>query len=396
MSRKFLSITLGLLFTLPAFAQEQPKLINSLLQREWVTLDSEGSVNGSLGVLDEKGEFTKRPGVEIQISHGGKAIASTISEADGSFKLSGIQPGTYALTAQSEYTFATYALHVLEKGDYLSSDLEIIATSIPVGRAEELLRSHWVPTKSETEYYRVHKQDPLGSERTFSDSSKVRLRGSDLVGRVSRPGWTFEEQDLTGTVAHILKNGEVVGMGPVAKDGYFTIKNLEPGVYDLFVAGDDGLAVVGFEAIASQGVSSSDEPKAIVPVKTKLIAVQTAIGDTLCCEMVQPEITAPMAVDSGIAMDSGCATCDTGYAGSFDPGYSGYGYGYSGGYGGGVGGGGLGGGAAGGGGIGGGIGGLGGLLGIAGLATGVAALSTDDDFNGNQATTVTPPPVPAP
>ena len=69
----------------------------------------------------------------------------------------------------------------------------------------------------------------------------------------------------------------------MAKDGFFKVTNVKPGVYDLFVGGDDGIAVVGFEAIAmdDKTVANSKE-------NPLLVAAQTEVSNTLCCELVQP------------------------------------------------------------------------------------------------------------
>ncbi len=354
--------------------------INFLHQREWVRLGSDGVIAGKLLVLNSSGQTEGRIGARVVVSRDGQAILETESDVDGSFKLDGLEPGAYAIQCRGDYTFAAYALHVLpSEAAHLSSDLEIYASVIPEARAAELIAGNLVPGDLEVgsdAYYRDFKSDPIAADRQFNNSHRIALRDGALVGRVSRPGWTYAEQDLTGTVAQIVQNGEVIGQSAVAKDGYYEISNVVPGVYDLFVTGDDGFAVLSFEAVAAS------EPVATKVGAIHMVSAQIGMAsDCLCCELIeQPEISAcstcapPAPIIEEVVMIEPCGlpvdSCGCGVAPSCGCGYGG---GFGGG-GGGFGGGGFGGGGAGGGGI----GGLGGLLGVAGLALGVTALADND------------------
>lgn len=366
--------------------------INFLHQREWVRLSPAGTIAGRLLVLNQSGETEGRIGAKVVVSRDGKPIYESTTDAGGKFELTGLKPGTYAIQCRGDYTFAAYALHVLPaEASHLTTDLEIYASVIPEGRAAELLAGDMVPGDMQAgsgAYYRSFEKDPIANERKFNNSHKVVLRDGSLVGRVSRPGWTFGEQDLSGNVAQIVQDGKVVGKAAVGKDGYYEIKNVRPGVYDLFVNGDDGLAVLSFEAVLA------NEPVVSKSNSIRMVSAQIGMAsDCLCCEMIQaPEINAcstcapivaPMPIyeeivavgePCGLPVDScGCGAapaCGGGYAGGFGGGGGGFG----------------------GGGGGGGFGGIGGLLGVAGLAVGVAALADDNNndsgFNVNLATPI--------
>ena len=356
-----------------------PDFINTLQQREWVSLNANGELEGKVNALNTDGELQSLADVSVALMLDGKEIAKAITDKDGAFAFAGVAPGTYALVAKSENAFSTYALHVLATGASLQTSLTVYAANIGEAKTRELVEANWVPEESAQSYYRNHQEDPLAESRKFNDSHRIRLQNGNLVGRVSRPGWGYSEQDLSGTVAHVLKNGEVVGTSSVKSDGFFTIAGLEPGVYDLFVGGEDGIAVVGFQAVAgTEGVAQKDVEGSV------LVSAQTGYSDTLCCEMVQPVDIAPPVMQQEIVMDDpGVIIGEPVMGGGFAaPG---------GGFGGGMGGGGMGGGGLGGGG-GAGIGGagIGGLLGIAGLAVGVAALGNNDNFDPQNASIVVP------
>lgn len=357
----------------------KPDFINTLQQRQWVTLKADGVLEGQINGLGASGELESLADVAVSLMLDGKQVALTTTDSEGAFALAGVAPGTYAFVAKSESVFSAYALHVLAAGENLQTSLIVYAANLGQEKTRELVDDHWVPNASETSnYYRNHDEDPLAESRKFNDSHRIELQNGNLVGRVSRPGWAYSEQDLSGSLARVFKNGEVIGTAPVAKDGYFTIAGVEPGVYDLFVGGDDGIAVVGFQAIAGQSAAQQATEESAV-----LVSAQAGCCDTLCCEMVQPVEIVPPAIQESIVMNEpGCCGDVIG-----DP-VLGGGFASPGGYGGG---GGFGGGG-GGGGVGGGMGGhgIGGLLGIAGLAVGIAALSQDDDFNPVPATNIVP------
>lgn len=368
-------------------ATSSPDMINLLHQREWVRLDDNGNVTGKLSVLNAEGAVEGRVGSKIVVSRNGKAVLETISDVDGAFVLAGLKPGAYAIQSRGDFTFAAYALHVLPAASkHLATDLEMYASVIPSQRASELLNSSMVPVDldaGQDVYYREFAKDPLAEKREFNKSHKVALRDGALVGRVSRPGWTFGEQDLTGTIAQIVREGKVVAKTPVGKDGYYRVEKLEPGVYDLFVSGDDGFAVLAFEAVESNEPVASKNGTA-----ARLVSTQVGMAsDCLSCEMIyQPEFNACSSCQVAQApILSECDNCGEaapvmggGFAGP--GGFAGGGAG--GGFGGGAGGGGGGFGAAG--------GGIGGLLGIAGLAVGITALSNNDSFNANLGTLIAP------
>ncbi len=389
--RKLATLLLVAISCNAAFAQELSSVveqintksdhINFLHQREWVRLDAKGAVAGKLMVLGEAGQTEGRIGANVVVSRDGKVVLETKTDVGGAFELNGLKPGTYAIQCRGEYTFAAYALHVLPSdASHLTSDLEIYASVIPEQVATQLLAADLVPADLQSGadvYYRDYEKDPIAAERQFNNSHKVVLREGTLVGRVSRPGWTFAEQDLSGTVAQIVQSGKVVAKTAVNKDGYYEIKNVKPGVYDLFVTGNDGFAVLAFEAVAS------NEPVASKAGLVRMVSTQVGMAsDCLCCEMIQqPEITCcappvPTIIEEVAVVDPcGVPTdaCGCGAAPVCGSGYSG---GFSGGYGGGGGGGGF--------------GGIGGLLGVAGLALGVAAIADNDDDSGFNVNLATP------
>lgn len=345
-------------------------LINQLHQREWVRLDASGAVHGRVVVIESSERVAGRIDNKVILSRNGKILYETKSGSDGIFEIKGVAPGAYALQTVGDYTFAAFAIHILPaSAEHLGSTLDVYASTIG-DKARELLANAAVPADLELGqdvYYRNFDKDPIALDRQFSKNHQVTLRNGSLVGRVSRPGWSFAEQDLSDSVVKVLRSGEVIAQAAVDKDGYYKVEDLSAGIYDLLVAGGDGFAAFKFEAVepikAQQASKSQDG--------VQFVSANLVSSDCLSCELIQqPEVAvyAPAPV-VGEVVDAGCGCGLAPMTGGGCCGGGGFG-------GGGLGGrlGGFGGGA---GGLAGGAGGIAGLAGVAGLAVGVAALAND-------------------
>lgn len=351
-----------------AVEQTVSPYLNPLQQQEWVVLDANGTIQGIYAQMNADGSPRMLGGVAVHLSRNGAPIQTSVTEADGRFVFSGLGVGTYAMVAKSQNSVAAFALHVLPPGasSRLDSSFMVFGTSVGGSAVTDIFRSHATPTSNVSGYYPDLQSDPLGDARQVSVGGEVKLRnGNVLAGRISTPRGLATTADLSGNVVHIMSNGRVVGRGVTNASGDFLISNVSPGVYDIVVAGKDGVAAGAFRAVAGAEVSMKSESK------TKLVsAVQPGgVPDTLNLELVNPgdyfvgeteELFPPEEI--GMAPVPG--------AGFVGPG--GFAGGGGGGFGGGTGGGGSGGGR---------FGGLGALLGIGGLAAGVVALSNNDNVS---------------
>ncbi|MDX1925228.1 MAG: carboxypeptidase-like regulatory domain-containing protein [Pirellulaceae bacterium] len=353
--------------------EPEASYLNPLLINQWISLDANNSISGKLVALDEAGEAIPRPAVDVSLVQKGKTLSRAVTDADGTFSFSNIAAGSYSFVAQSEYSFAAFGIHVLPKDSGSPNSFEACVTAVSATAARELLSENWVPSESEAP--RFFEKDPLAGSRVVSTSSKVLLQDGGLVGQVSRAGVPLAEQDLTGNVAHIIKEGRSIAAAPVGRDGKFRIVSLDPGVYDLAVVGDDGTAMIGFEAVGPKPIASRQANGAVrfVSIQDTANQITVELADTADVAQ-QPEEVPSVPQDTDLT-DAGITPFMGG--GFSSPGMGGF----SGGSAGGGGGGGAGLGAG---------GGLGGLLGIAGLAVGVAAISGDDNFDPSQASLISP------
>lgn len=369
--------------TLTAATSTSEEYLNPLHQEEWVTVDADGNFSGVFRQLGNDEGVSLKP-VKIALMQNGRSIYSSDSDSDGMFRFDKIQPGTYALVARSEQSMAVYALHVLpaESSKQLDSSIVVYGTSASSLMIDQILRTDLIPETSTI--YPVLERDPIGEARRFNADSKVQLRGTDLVGRISRASG-LAHYDLTGNSVRVLQNGKTVGQTLTNSKGEFSIANMTAGTYDLIVAGKDGMAVGSFQAISGSGIAAGNASGSAKLVTTaaqgdcpNCLNVEVASCNE-CWAPAAPAVeSAPIAenfVDPGMApIPGGGFVGPAGFPG---------GGGFAGGGGGGFGGA--------GGALAGGRLPLGALLGIGGLAAGVAALAANDNgFNAVPASVIVP------
>ncbi len=350
--------------------------LNPLYMNQWIGLNDSSGVDGKLVAYGDGGSLAPRPAVEVLLLRKGQVVAREKTDANGEFKFKNIAAGTYSFMARSEFTYATFGVHILPVGSGSPSSFEVCASTASATRAKELLRDNWVPSESYNS--KVFDKDPVADKRVIYTSPKVLLQNGDLLGQVSRPGVPLSQQNLTGNIAHVFQAGRSVAAAPISRDGKFRLMGLSGGIYDLVVMGKDGGAIIGFEAVAAPVAN-------LRPIAAGFVSLQQP-GNVLNVELADPVDIAPIVeeVPPPFAQDGFQPAAGGGF------GAPGGGFGGGGRFGGRLGGGLGGGGGGGGGGLGG--GGIGGLLGIAGLAVGVAALSNNDDnFAPQQGSLIAPP-----
>ena len=350
-------------------------ILNQLFNKQWVCLDMDNSISGSLVHLTDN-DKVPLAGLPVALVRDGEVAHSAISDQKGSFKFENVETGSYSLVTRTNESIAAFSLQVLgAKNTHLNSTVEVRVVRPAGVKVKEILRSQTLPTYA----VRVEKQevskDPLGKSRTFGKSQFVKL---DPDGKLSgQLGSVLSSTDLSEMVVYVLRNGEEVARAKSDSEGKFSINGLRPGVYGFVAAGNSGFAATSFQLVGNETAS-------IGAVGSRFVSVLDACGQmnvevVPCCEVVTCEQPVKTVVESVVQAPivDGCTVPvdECGAAPS-----CGCGGGFGGGYGGGFGGG-------GGGGFGGGRG-LAGIAAIAGLAT-VAGILAAKDRN-NNATVVSP------
>lgn len=369
-------------------ANEKP--LNDLFSKQWVKVDAQGGIEGSLVELTS---FDKRPlsGLPVNLVRDGRIVVSSTSDGSGKFRFDNVAPGLYSLVTRTNQSFSALALQVLdaEKGSHLSNSIEVRPVRSAGNRVKDIVRAQTIPaflaSVAEADSV-VQSNDPIANERRFALTHVVKLDGSgNLVGQLAKPGLAAASSGVSGTTVFVLKGEEEIARAEADENGRFTISSLVPGVYGFVAAGAGGIGATSFQVVdAGVALKSADGKKMVAvnlqdccPVLNCEIVPTTEVT---CCEpqVVETIIEEPIVACEQPIVEEACG------CGEIAPACGGgCGCGWGGGYGGGGGGG-------GGGLFGAGGGGFGNILGLAGLA-GVAAVIADS--NDDDSTNLNQPPI---
>ncbi|MCA9050334.1 MAG: hypothetical protein KDA89_16475, partial [Planctomycetaceae bacterium] len=377
----------------------QPDLVLHDRQHH-VTLDGDGGFTGQVYALSRpEGDKVSAPYMNVRLVHNGAVAGRAVTNEEGSFSLTGMEPGIYGLLVYGESGLLLYSLRLLPAGNHTPVSVEAVAGA--AGEAIRLLLGSAIVSGRDIEVARALILSELTDmDRRFSTAAspkesgeypfgtgptstslghhQIRLQADgSLMGEINvldpRTGRHREIVDMT---VHYIRDGELIASTPVENDGAFRTNGLTPGIYGFVATGTDGVLAMSIDVLGSVAVSQSEG-------HGDYVLTSTQVPLTLVVCPVSPlnfnRANAPLLTDgyfsgSPGAGGPGMAAGGPGFPGGFGPGGFGPGGFGPGGFGPGGTGGGLGGG---GGGFGAG-GGLGALLGAAAAGALGYALGRDD------------------
>ena len=349
--------------SIPAIKMPSNSVVNQLFSKQWVCLDKDNSINGSLVQLADNDKVALA-GLPVALVRDGEVAHYAMADDSGSFKFENIKTGSYSLITRTNESIAAFSLQVLDAtNSHLNSSVEVRVVR-PAGlKVKEILRSQTVPSYPVRSDLPKVSVDPLGDSRSFGQSHFVKL---DAKGKLSgQLGSVAQSADMSEMVVYVLKNGEEVSRVRADKNGKYSFDGLKPGVYGFVAAGSSGFAATSFQLVSNETASVGADGSRFVSIHRHACG-QMNVEVVQCCEVavceqpIQTIVEVPVVDPCAVPVDN-CGTASTC------------------GCGGGFGGGGFGGGGGGGRG---GLGGLGGIAAIAGLAT-VAAIAASNDDNNN-------------
>lgn len=335
---------------------------SSVYHSGWGFISDDGSLSGQVVTVEAAG-VKPQGDTAITLSKGSVVLATTHTDANGSFVLSGLTPGVYEIAAESADCYGIVSFEAVSSGrndqNTAAPVMEVYAASMRRAAVDEVLQSLWAPQDGVA-------LDGAASHRPFeglveplrpaAQSQRVAIRGGAVSGQVA---FANARNIPEAHVIKVFSEGKLVATAPVDRMGRFSFPVAAAGPVDL-VLGGSAYAVIGVELVEDATHLSARQTGDV-----RLVSMASAVASNLVIPAAggpSDESPVPLGeplpvVDPCFPMEGGFAPCCGGFSG------------------GGMGGGGMGGGGAGGGGM----GGMGGLLGIAGLAVGVVALADDDN-----------------
>ncbi len=338
------------------------------------SLDTAGNLNGQVTVTG-----VNPSNISVYAMRDNKVVHQSTTNSTGEFVLSQMAPGRYSIVVAGQNQLAAQGIMVDRADSQYANDfiqLSTIQTSYQGVKslvATALPKQIWTSLGTGSSTQQV--SAPLSGTPV---AKQVRIINGNIRGQVVS---LANENNITGTTVHLLKNNKPIAQIEIDGEGMFTIPDAKAGVYDLVATADAGMAAMRIEAI---GIS---KPMQMVSFQQVPAELCVPLAEDCPCDPTIQQLPMEAATLSPVEYASesiGCGGACGGYGGAngnFSS-VSGNVLGPRGGGGGGFLGGGGGGFLGGSGGVAGGAGGLSRLVTIAslaGTATAIAIAADDDD-----------------
>lgn len=281
--------------------------LSETLRSHWITTNKEGNIEGRISAIEpSQSSLVPIEQLDVTLLRKGEKVGTASTDNDGQFLLEDVEPGIYTLVAAGQNGFLAYGVHVLpslEEFDIL--DLES-------NNGGPLPQLHPDPIENKRAYYVSHfgiPADAVIQEDLQIDAAAVppefttleRISQNYLPGAAAltlgkdvddmkaieksieiRKGFQFplaEDGSFHGRIQPIAtEDGKLtklremnlfliqddleVARVPVEENGRFKIEDVDPGVYSIVAAGQDGFAALSVELVSG----TNDDADEIPPV----------------------------------------------------------------------------------------------------------------------------------
>ncbi len=293
-------------------------------------------VNGNLHgrIVSLAGESASN--LKVYFVNNGQIEQSTVTDADGTFSVEGLVAGPYSLVAAGANGLVAHGVYITTDAAEMteqSMSIQTAAVGPEFGTVVEFITDHAVP---EGEVLDVAPANELELSKIDGSNRILLNQEGHVEGRlVSLNARVNEERDYSSMSARLLRGNETIADVSVDADGSFVVEHVEPGIYDLVAAGDQGFAAISFEVVAADAgevpaTNASYTSTALgfhrhldcclaPPVDCGVVYEQIYYAQECCVEevlIVEEEIVyeepLPIASDIGYGAAAGC---NAGYGG---------------------------------------------------------------------------------
>jgi hypothetical protein len=192
--------------------------------------------------------------MNVYFVQGGKIVKKGFTNDDGTFVIEGLKEGAYSFAATGSLGFTTFGVNVVKGNSDKATYLEAAAISPNATAAREIISAN-LPDDIAKAIIAESKQAHNDLPSEFIGTNRIQLTEEGLKGRVV----SLASVELSaGLKAHILQGKKRIAVADINPKGEFVVKDFEAGVYDLVIAGADGVAAVSFEAVSAVDKGASE------------------------------------------------------------------------------------------------------------------------------------------
>lgn len=258
-----------------AVALDAPDAVGTPLHQ--ISLNGSGGFSGRLSALQAGGDPVPAAGVAVQVLSNGNPVASTFTNDEGVFSVSGLTEGVVALVASSDDALLLFGVRLVagSTADAIpvkySNFLELEVNSAVVSGADAALAAQLVFGFLPSDGKLGCSGSGLYSPGTGEPSSAISTQPISLGPDGSVSGVVLDPE--TGRVATLrnmkvsfLRDGAVATTVAATPSGLFSATGLEPGVYGVVATGEDskgrsGATAIGVELVADVAAANAVDSK---------------------------------------------------------------------------------------------------------------------------------------
>ncbi len=257
--------------------------ISDKLRANWVMLDRNGEFSGTVRGIDN----AEVAGMTIFLMNRGRLVKTAAVQADGTFRFTNVQRGTYAFVGWGDKAFFAFGANIIN----YNRDAVDAPTSVDcyAFQNETTINTDWIRYFAPNTTYRVYGRYSSGEGPSDPDSlygfdgltrnavaaspstsiggTPVSLdsRGR-LVGRIHQLNTlNGRPVDVRSTKVMLLKNDDVVASTTTDNFGIFQFSGVPSGGYGLVAVSVDGVGSVGIQ-VAGESSSVIDAEGAVRPI----------------------------------------------------------------------------------------------------------------------------------
>ena len=287
-----------------ALRQDVDKPIDQSLRAHWITPDADGNIQGRISAIDaETADASPIKQLTVTLLKKGQQICKAKTDKQGRFLLPEVDAGVYTLVAWGKNGFLAYGVHVLPRLE----ELELGGADDTDFNARKTGRTPLSPKQRQAYYvsYFNLPQDAVVADEFQIDAAAVppeftalRKISQNYMSASSALSVRADQDDLKAIAKADLTSGgfqfplspdghfhgrlqpiatedgnpaqlsdmnlfllqEDVELLRVAaeENGDFRMNDVEPGVYSLVAAGEDGFAALSLELVAAEAADGND------------------------------------------------------------------------------------------------------------------------------------------
>ena len=207
-----------------------------------IALDGNGMVQGRVAAL-KSNPNDGLSNMQVFFVQDGEIVKQVMTTSNGSFIVSGLEPGAYTFVASGGDGFAAYGLQIVPAGQPGGSMIEVSALT-PMNDVLKGIIDRELDASIASSITQV--EDTQGAP--IKGSNLVTLVNGSLVGNLHG---LYGQSAGEGVTVYLVDGDQEVAKAVTDENGSFTVPDLKPGVYGFVAAGKGMFGAVSMEVAGS-------------------------------------------------------------------------------------------------------------------------------------------------